>query len=330
MSDNWDVYYLNYSDYTNGAGAAATSGGNIPAPSTDLTIYVEGPNQTLVVNGSDSSNQFFDAGSDGDVTYLGTATINTGSGTETAVIGMESFGSGDSAQTVIAVFVPAGSVSGGESGFVTNNPGFTDSSVTADNYVMPAPCFLGGTMIRTPEGERAVEDLHTGDLVLTADGSQKPLRWVGRSTVHTRFADPVRVLPIRIKAGALGENLPARDLLVSPSHAMLLDGVLVQASALVNGTSIVHESRVPRTFIYYHLETDSHDLLLAEGAPTESFLIAAEDMRFDNWAERPSPAAEGVELDYPRVKSARQVPAALREMLAARAVAIGADVDAAA
>ena len=110
-------------------------------------------------------------------------------------------------------------------------------------------CFMRGTMIRTPEGESPVEALKCGDLVMTTDGRAMPVRWIGRQTVSSIFGDPLRFRPIRIKAGALGEGVPARDLLLSPDHAILLEGVLVQAGALVNGTSIVREKDVPEIFV---------------------------------------------------------------------------------
>ena len=107
---------------------------------------------------------------------------------------------------------------------------------------------MPGTLVATPDGERAIETLAIGDLVLTNEGRAMPVRWVGRQTVSTRFADPLRVLPIRVAAGALAENLPVRDLLVSPDHALLVDGILVQAGALVNGTTIRRETQVPVVF----------------------------------------------------------------------------------
>ena len=85
-------------------------------------------------------------------------------------------------------------------------------------------CFLAGTLIRTPDGEVAVESLKHGDLVLTQDGRTVPVDWLGVQTVSLRFADKMRVLPIRIRAGALAQNVPCRDLLVSPDHAILVDG----------------------------------------------------------------------------------------------------------
>jgi hypothetical protein len=187
------------------------------------------------------------------------------------------------------------------------------------------PCFVAGTLIATPAGARAVETLQAGDLVLTAEGAVMPVRWLGRSVVSRVFADPNRVLPIRIKAGALGVSLPERDLLLSPCHAVLLDGVLVQAAALVNGTTVVRDDSVASTFTYYHLELDTHAVLLAEGAAVESFLEGADNLAFANWDERVAPAAVR-ELEYPRVKAQRQLPLAVRERLAARAAALMGDV----
>ncbi|WP_268843659.1 Hint domain-containing protein [Acidocella facilis] len=178
-------------------------------------------------------------------------------------------------------------------------------------------CFCAGTNIATPNGEVAVEALREGDLVLTQDGRALPIRWLGQSHVAKAFADPIRSYPVRIKAGALGENLPKRDLCVSPDHAIFLDGVLVQAGALVNGESIVRERDIPAQFTYYHVELASHELLLAEGVAAESFVDNIERMHFHNWDERSAPETAIAELPYPRAKSARQVPAAARARLLA-------------
>jgi hypothetical protein len=79
-------------------------------------------------------------------------------------------------------------------------------------------------------------ELNRGDLVVTADGRTVMVDWLGVQTISLKFADKLRVLPIRIKTGALAENVPSRDLLVSPDHALLVEGALIQAGALVNGT----------------------------------------------------------------------------------------------
>jgi autotransporter passenger strand-loop-strand repeat protein len=177
-------------------------------------------------------------------------------------------------------------------------------------------CFYPGTRIATPDGEVAVENLRAGEMVLTAKGPQ-PVRWIGHSHVHMGFADPLRALPIRISAGALGAGLPVRDLLLSPDHALYLDGVLVQASALVGQPGIRRETAVPEQFTYYHVELASHELLFAEGALAESFVDNVERMHFHNWSDRAAPVEPIAEMDLPRVKSARQLPLRLHRALAA-------------
>jgi hypothetical protein len=158
--------------------------------------------------------------------------------------------------------------------------------------------------------------------VITTEGRAEPIRWLGRQTVSRVFADPLRVLPIRIMTGALGENVPARDLLISPDHAVLIDGVLVQAGALVNGTSIVRENKVPMTYTYYHVELDDHSLILAENLAAETFVDNVDRLAFDNWDEHEALYPDGkpiVEMPYPRAKAHRQVPRTVRAKLATRA-----------
>ncbi|MBR0656612.1 Hint domain-containing protein [Plastoroseomonas arctica] len=185
-------------------------------------------------------------------------------------------------------------------------------------------CFYPGTLITTPAGHCAVEQLAIGDLVLTSAGIATRVRWMGRQTVSTRFGDPLRVLPIRIRAGALADGVPERDLLVSPDHAMLVDGILIQAGALVNGTSITREPVVPETFTYHHIELHDHSLVLAEGAPAETFVDNVARCAFDNWNEHEAfyghlPSIQ--EMTIPRAKAHRQVPSRIHASLAERALA---------
>ncbi len=187
-------------------------------------------------------------------------------------------------------------------------------------------CFLPGTLIRTSEGEVPVETLARGDLVMTADGDAKPVIWLGRQTIISRFSDPVRNWPIRVSAGALADNVPSRDLLVSPDHALRVGDILVDAGALVNGVSIRRETRVPERFVYYHVELEDHALILAENTPAETFIDNVERRHFDNWIEHEALYPDGRpmdELPYRRAKAHRQVPSAIRAELAERARSIG-------
>ncbi len=197
------------------------------------------------------------------------------------------------------------------------NDGNGGTSVITD-----VSCFLEGTLIRTPEGEAPVETLSRGDLVMTVAGEAREVAWIGLRAVSARCADPVRCWPIRVRAGALGENVPARDLLLSPDHALLVENLLIQAGALVNGTSISRETEVPSQFVYYHVELDDHALILAENAPAETFVDNVDRVGFDNWREHEALYPDGRaidELPYPRAKARRQVPPQIRTMLDERA-----------
>ncbi|MGO8738997.1 Hint domain-containing protein [Rhodoblastus sp.] len=134
------------------------------------------------------------------------------------------------------------------------------------------PCYCGGTLISTERGEVAVEDLAIGDCVITANRERRLIKWIGTRAYSPRFAgNNPDLLPIRFKAGSLDENIPVRDLLVSPKHAMFLDGVLIPAEHLVNGATIVKEAAT-EDIRYFHIELESHDVLIAEGALSESFV----------------------------------------------------------
>lgn len=176
-------------------------------------------------------------------------------------------------------------------------------------------CFLEGTMIATPDGEQPVETLRPGALVLTAGGQAEPVRWIGTRAVSTRFADPFRAYPVRISAGALADGVPSRDLFLSPDHALLIDGILINAAALADGDTVRREAVMPELFTYYHIELAAHGLVLAENTPAETFVDNASRAHFDNWATHPDHGAV-LEMDIPRAKSARQVPAQTRARLA--------------
>ncbi|HEV7455359.1 MAG TPA: Hint domain-containing protein, partial [Roseococcus sp.] len=149
-------------------------------------------------------------------------------------------------------------------------------------------CFLAGTRIATPDGERLVEDLAIGDLVLTADGWAVPVTWMGRQRVFNhRFGLHEGRAPVCIGAGALGEGLPHTDLFVSANHGMIWEGLVVNAGAMVNGTTIrfVPRDALPAEFTYFHIETEGHEVVLANGAPAETFVDYVTRRHFDNYQE---------------------------------------------
>ena len=172
------------------------------------------------------------------------------------------------------------------SSIATDNAGNVEAlHAVPDTETTVAACYARGTLIRTPGGDVPIEDLRIGDLVTTDAGPARPIRWIGRRSYAGRFAarNP-NVLPVLIRAGALAEGIPQRNLHVSPLHAMYIDGLLVPAIELVNGVSILRQTNVQQVE-YVHLEFDTHDVVIAEGAPSESFVDDDSRQMFHNAAE---------------------------------------------
>jgi hypothetical protein len=186
----------------------------------------------------------------------------------------------------------------------------------SDTNSASAICFATGTGIATPDGEQAVERLRPGDLVRTADGRSVPVKWIGRQTRNKLFTPEDRLRPVRVSAGALGPGVPHANLVLTADHALILDGYAINAGALVNGTTITQEpiAALDYSVTYYHVETEAHEVILANGAPAESFVDYVSRASFDNGAyvavSLPVP-----EMDLPRISSARLVPLHLSERL---------------
>ncbi|MEM7237322.1 MAG: Hint domain-containing protein [Pseudomonadota bacterium] len=157
-----------------------------------------------------------------------------------------------------------------------------DPDAPFDSFEFAFACFSSGTLIATPAGPRAVEEIDVGDRVLTRDHGVQTVRWAGGRRFDRRtLAHNPHLVPIRIRAGALGDRCPERDLIVSPQHRMALSGwrvellfgdceVLVSAKSLVNDLTICPDQAADGVE-YRHLLFDQHEIIVAEGAETESF-----------------------------------------------------------
>ena len=138
-----------------------------------------------------------------------------------------------------------------------------------------AVCYVAGTCILTTAGEQPIETLVPGDLVLALTGDKlipRPVRWLGRRRVHlVAHPHPETAAPIRIRRGAIADDVPHRDLLVSPDHAIFIDGKLICARQMINSTTIWQDNGLT-SVEYFHVELDTHSIVLAEGLPSESYL----------------------------------------------------------
>ena len=159
-------------------------------------------------------------------------------------------------------------------------------NLQASDFSFGSACYASGTCILTDRGEIAVEHLTAGDHVTTMSGASRPIRWIGYRRIDcSRHPDPRQVWPVRVAAGAFDENLPRRDLWLSPDHAVYMRGALIPIKLLVNGSTIRQIQMNAVT--YYHVELSRHDILLAEGLPAESYLDTGNRYMFENGGDVP-------------------------------------------
>jgi hypothetical protein len=170
------------------------------------------------------------------------------------------------------VGVPLEVLSGSEGPGATTTP--------SEDYATP-PCFTPGTLIETPDGPRPVEDLRPGDMVLTRDAGAQEVRWVGAVTLDSaRLAGNPRFRPVSIQAGAFGPGCPARDMLVSRQHRILLqdwraDLLFGSAEVLAAAVDLVNDRDIVQVYdlepvTYVHFMFDRHQVVLADGIWAES------------------------------------------------------------
>lgn len=243
-------------------------------PSTVNTVYVEANgflhnnsanNQNIVINGVSANTHFGISG----VTSAPTAATYTpnddGSYTLTVKLadGRElTYGNIHTADG----FTPAATASivqDGSNGWIVEDNGTTT-------------CFLAGSMIRTPEGDVAVETLRLGSTVLAfvnGEAVERTVTWAGRAhmVAKTGLSDAEAGYPVRIMKDALAEGVPYKDMLVTPEHCLFINGGFIPARMLVNGRSVVYDRTMP-SYDYFHVETAEHSVIMADGMMTESYL----------------------------------------------------------
>ncbi|MBC7636086.1 MAG: Hint domain-containing protein [Acetobacteraceae bacterium] len=249
----------------------ASAGGSLA--SFDGTIDYSGPSGLMAQIGTTSSNGDFGTQLTDDADLI----AFTGAGTIDLTVVAAALGRISGPSDFNATL---GTAAGAEIDIsYVYEPGVTNPLRTVTNAAQAA-CFAAGTRILTDKGERAIESIAVGDRVITHRGDSVEVVWCGRrAVVPSRHPDPDALHPVRITAGAFGPGAPRRDLLVSPDHALFVDGVLIPAICLINGVSI-YQHPVAR-IVWHHIELTTHDVVMAENLPTESYLDTGNRSAFE-------------------------------------------------
>ncbi|MTH77633.1 Hint domain-containing protein [Paracoccus aestuariivivens] len=183
------------------------------------------------------------------------------------------------------------------------------------NEINGAPCFARDTLIETPRGPVAVQDITIGDQVSTRDHGAQTVRWVGSAKLgRAALALNPHLKPIRIAAGALGHGLPLSDLLVSPQHRVLVRSqiaqrmfgapeVLVAAKQLLSVAGIDIATDLAEVE-YFHILFDAHEVVTSNGAQTESLYPGPEALRSIGKA-----GAEEISALFPHLRDQAPAPA---------------------
>ncbi len=211
--------------------------------------------------------------------------------------------------------------SGGVLGDLTWNSDIDTMRDAGDLVPSVATCFARGTLITTDRGDLPVEALKPGDRILTQDnGFQELVLALSRVVGPEELPKNKKLYPIRIKAGAMGSGLPKRDLVVSRQHRMVVKSNIAErmfgsATVLVAAIRLtelhgIHVYRAVKWIEYFHLVFERHEIIFAEGAPTESFLLCSEtrkNLRPEAWEEFVTLFPEAGEPEY-AVAPIRRIP----------------------
>jgi hypothetical protein len=279
------------------SGVLDLTGGTVVAPvlvSSTLDIGAEGVISGAISLSGSGSNLIIEPDSGGSTTIPANTITGFTAGDTIELAGVTFTGTGGTYGAAVEdtyTVATAGTLTIDADGTIYNLL-IADATIGQDNFVLSGDlgitetaCYAAGTHIATAVGEMKVEDLEIGDYVETLDGSLQKIKWIGRRSYDGRFiAGNKDVLPICIAKGAIGDDIPWRDLFVSPGHAICIDGALIHAFRLVNGVSITQVSSVD-SVTYYHIETENHEVIFAENCPAETFLDENFRAQFQNAAE---------------------------------------------
>ena len=202
-----------------------------------------------------------------------------------------------------------------------------DGSSTFVNCDVPTPlapntCFTRGTDITTEKGLVKVENLNIGDRVKTKDGSFSTIKWLGRKTVLVEDCqDAIMDYPVKIKTNAFGQSLPSKDIILSPDHALFIDGTLINVGVLAERFSGIERVQPEKNFQYFHIELENHQVIIAEGLQVESLCHTYKDRsNYDNGEEYVTlypneKLSYKLPMAYPRISNAFKLTTELIDRL---------------
>jgi hypothetical protein len=298
--------------FTN-SGSIAISGGYVDIATTTFTstgaitignggTFEIAPATAANITYNDPANLILDDPSG----YTGTLSgLSTG---DTLQLDGENIASASISGTTLTVHFTGGGTHTYKTGPGLNGTTFAVSQGTDGfNDVLTVLCFLPGTLIATPAGETPVERLAVGDMIRTASGALRPIAWIGQGRVLATRGRRNAATPVVVSKSALGPNVPHHDLRVTKGHSFLLDGVLIPVEFLVNHRSIYWDDRAQEVTLY-HVELETHDVLLANGAPAESYRDDGNRWLFQNansgWDQPAKPPCAPVLTGGPIVDAA--------------------------
>jgi len=202
-------------------------------------------------------------------------------------------------------------------------PGPPYNDGTFDDAANFTYCYLKDTLILTPEGKKKIQELNINDEILNHDQKSIKIKWIGKQIINPVFAKLNKELPIKISANAIDINIPERDLFLSPDHSIFLEGLMINAKALVNGHTIYQVSEWKDDVEYYHIMTENHEIIYSEGVPSETLHLNDEIQlnKFINAYELKEAFPNRLfmeRINLPFIQYPRQVPQFIKNKLQLR------------
>jgi len=194
---------------------------------------------------------------------------------------------------------------------------------TLDGAATFTYCYLKDTLILTPDGKKKIQELNINDEIVNHDQKSIKIKWIGKQIINPVFAKLNKELPIKISANAIDINIPERDLFLSPDHSIFLEGLMINAKALVNGHTIYQVSEWKDDVEYYHIMTENHEIIYSEGVPSETLHLNDEIQlnKFINAYELKEAFPNRLfmeRINLPFIQYPRQVPQFIKNKLQLR------------